>query len=91
MSQNLEIHAKIRLDFFCRELQHFLGQSRLDAYPESVVHHIIGVAQIAANSVIGVDHVRLTGQVTGEEQSSSYFVLIQVSKQIQSRDGAVCF
>ena len=91
MWKYLEIHAKISFDLLCCKLQHLGSQRRLHADPESVVHHIIRIGQIAANSVVGTDHVGLTGQVAGEEQSGTYFVLVQVREQIQSGDGAVRF
>ena len=60
-------HTQITLNLAGRKLQHLLGQRRLHPNPEGFVHHIIGVAQIPADAVVGTLHIWLTGQVTGKQ------------------------
>ena len=60
----LKIHAEVAFNFAGCKLQHLERQSRLHANPESVVHHIVGIGQVAADAVMGALHVRLAGQIT---------------------------
>ena len=69
-------------------IQHVHREGWLQPYPEGLVHHEVGIDQIAADSVSPALHVRLTGEVTGEQQAGADLVLIQVAQQIDSLDAA---
>lgn len=87
--RNSEIHAQVSLDLARTKLQHFPCQRRLDADPESVVHHIVGIGQVAADPEIGTDHVGLAGQVAGEQQAGADLVLVEVGEQFEARHRAI--
>ena len=50
--QILKIHAEISLDLACCKFHHLFGERGLHTDPERVVHHIVGVGQIAADAVV---------------------------------------
>ena len=74
-----------------RELQHLFSQRRLHADPEGVVHHVVGIGQVTADTEVGPDHIRLARQVAGKQQAGADFMLIQVGQQIQPRHWAIFF
>ena len=59
--------------------------------PEGVVHHVVGVGQVTADTVVGPNHIGLTCQIAGEQQTGAGPVLVQVSQQVQPRDRSVFF
>ena len=63
----LTIHTQITLNFTGCELKHLFSQRWLNAYPEGVVHHVVGVGQVAADTVVGALHVWLSGEVAGKQ------------------------
>lgn len=86
-----KIHAEITLDLAGRELQHLPSQSRLHAYPEGVVQHIVGISQVTADTEVSSDHVRLARKVAGKQQARSDFMLIQVGQQVKPGHRAIFF
>ena len=50
-SHNLIIHTEITLNLVSRKLQHLFRQRWLNAYPEGVVHYVVGVGQVAGKIV----------------------------------------
>jgi len=66
-SHYLTIHTKITFDFIGHKLQHLFRQRWLHPNPEGVIHHIVGVGQVAADAVVGSLHVWLSGEVAGKE------------------------
>ncbi len=67
MKTMLNIHTQIPLDFTCCKLQHLFSQRWLNAYPEGVVHHVVGIGQVATDTVVGAFHIWLSGQVPGKQ------------------------
>ena len=63
----------------------------MNADPEGVVHHVIGVGQVATDPIVDTDHVGLAGQVAGKQQTGADLVLVQVGEQVQPRYRAVLF
>ena len=47
----LTIHTQIALNLTGCELHHHFSQRWLDTYPEGVVHHVVGVDQVAGKIV----------------------------------------
>lgn len=86
-----EVHAEISLDLVRCKFQHLRRQRRLNANPECVVHHVVGVGKVTADAVVGADHVRLARQVAGKQQAGADLVLVQVGEQVQPGDRAVFF
>ena len=62
----LEANAQVRFNLVRHELQHYWRQRGLNPNPESVVHHVVGVGQVAADTVVGPSHVRLACEVAGK-------------------------
>jgi hypothetical protein len=86
-----KIHAEISLDLAGGKFHHLFGERGLYANPEGVVHHVIRIDQVAADAVVGADHVGLASQVAGKQQAGADLVLVQVGEQVQPGDGAVFF
>jgi len=53
-----EVHTQITFNLLRRKFQHLPCQRRLYADPEGVVHHVVGVGQVAADAVVGPCHTR---------------------------------
>ena len=74
-----------------RKLHHLIGKRGLNADPEGVVHHIVGVGKVAADTLVCSDHVGLARKVSGKQQAGANLVLVQIGEQIEPRYGAVFF
>ncbi len=61
-----EVYAQVIFNFAGRKFQHLSCQGRLHPNPEGVVHHVVGVRQVAADTIIGTDHIGLAGQIAGK-------------------------
>jgi len=58
-----------------------LLQGRINADPEGVIHHTVGIHQVIRNPIIAADHIRLTCQIAGEQQTGTHLLLIQILQQ----------
>ena len=74
--EQLKINTKITFDLHRRKLEHIESKRWLYPNPKCVLHDIVGIAQVTADAVVGANHVRLAGQVTGKQQASANFVLV---------------
>ena len=63
----LTIHTQITLNLTDHKIKHLLCQRWLDTNPEGVVHHVVGVGQVANDTVVGAFHIWLSGEVAGKE------------------------
>ena len=72
------MYTQIRFDLASGKLSHLPRQRRLHPNPEGVVHHIVGIGQVAADTVVGTDHVGLASQVARKQQAGADLLLIQV-------------
>src|SRR5438128_1511616 len=64
----LEVQAEKRFELLGDVIEVVGLQAGKCTEPERLVHHHVGVRQLATDPEIPPDHVRLTGQVAGEQQ-----------------------
>src|SRR4051812_45513939 len=63
-----EVQAEEFLELLDDVVELLRAQARPDAEPEGLVHHDVGVGQLAAHAEVAADHVRLAREVAGEQQ-----------------------
>ena len=63
----LQFYTQITFDFARCELQHLFCQRWLHPNPEGVVHYVVGVGQVATDTVVGALQIWLSGEVAGKE------------------------
>ena len=73
---NLEANAQVRFNLVRHEVQHCWRQRRLYPDPESVVHNVVRILKVAADSVVSPNHVWLASEVSCKKQASSHLVLV---------------
>ena len=61
----------------------------LHADPEGVVHHVVGVGQVAADAVLGSCAYRAGASGCRRTVAGADLVLVEVGQQVQARDRAV--
>ena len=82
----LEIYTKKYLKLLDHKTQHLFIQAGVNAYPESIVHDVIGASKLAADTICPIFEIRLAREVTGKQETSTYFVLIQIFQQLDPLD-----
>lgn len=63
-----------------------MGQGRLDSNPKGLIHDDVGIFEISTDPEILSQHVRLTRQVSGKEQSGSDLAIIQLFGELNATD-----
>lgn len=61
-------------------------QARKYSEPKCLVHHDIGIGEVATDPEVLADHVGLSRQVAGEKEACPDLVLVEVVQQVNPLD-----
>lgn len=74
--EQLKINTKITFDLHRRKLEHIESKRWLYPNPKCVLHDIVGIAQVTADTIVCAGHIGLPGQVACKQQTGANFVLV---------------
>ena len=86
MSASLSSKAE---DGFGDVVEHFSGQAGIHADPEDVVHHEIGVGQLAEDAVFAVLVDGLAKKIAGEHEPRANLLCLERGDELLAREGRI--